>query len=797
MWYDLSSDITGAFRNMRRTPGTSAVIVLTLAFAIGAATIGFTFADFALLRGLPVDDPSRVVSVFTDDPQGSNPRARVSAPDYLDYAARTTTLEKLAVMRDGRAPLIRNGQSQTLTVTYASAELFASMGQAPLRGRVFMTGDDRPGAPPVAVLSHRYWQSEFDRREDVLGRTLQIGREHFTVVGILSPAIEFGNLGETEVWLPLTVTPEAPRDQRNLRFLARLRDGVSFEQAAAEMAAIGDALAHEHPRTNGGWSMRLAPVNDLIGGEGFWVVITLFLLSIALLMAIATANVSNLVMVRTLARARELAVRTALGARRGRIIRQFITEGLVLSLLAAVASLPVAWAGLRGIVAISAEPVFEQLHIDPHELTFVAVLALICPLLFSISPVRTLSRPDLRHVLAMSGRTVTGSTRGRAVLVVVQVALAVVLLTVSSLSLRSMRQLYGAPIGIETAPLLIFSLDFNDVMYPSPEQAGAAAIGARGQLAAMAGVASVAMIDALPVLGDRAPLAITVDNESADPKQARPMAFVTAASGHADRTLGLRMVRGEWWSDGARDVAVVTEAAARRYLGGVDVAVGRFITFAHGDSLVRRRIIGVSNDVANTDRTEAPPARVWVPLDETSRTFTYLLRAAGDPGTLAGPVRSVVAATVPAVPIERLSTFDAALARAASSDYAVIGMLGMFALLALVLASTGLFGVVSYTAAQRTAEFGTRMALGARAADVVRLVVRESAWLLLIGLVIGLAGGVAVGSTMKSVLYGLTPTDPLTLASVSGLLALVTLIATALPAWKASRIDPVIALRTE
>ena len=275
------------------------------------------------------------------------------------------------------------------------------------------------------------------------------------------------------------------------------------------------------------------------------------------------------------------------------------------------------------------------------------------------------------------------------------------------------------------------------------------------------------------------------------------MAFVTAVSGEADRTLGLRMLAGEWWREGARDVAVVSEAAARRYLGGVDGALGRSITFAQGTALVRRRVIGVSSDVAHTDRTESPPARVWVPVDESSRSFTYAVRAGSNPGALISEVRSVVATQAAAVPIEYLSTFDDALARAASSDYAVIAMLGMFALLALVLATTGLFGVVSYAVAQRTAEFGTRMALGARATDVVRLVARESAWLLIIGLAIGLAGGVGVGMTMKALLFGLSPTDPLTLASVSGLLALVTLIATALPAWKASRIDPVVALRAE
>ncbi|MGH9219152.1 MAG: ADOP family duplicated permease, partial [Vicinamibacterales bacterium] len=797
MWFDLASDVKGAFRNIRRAPGTSALIVLTLAFAIGAATIGFTFADFALLRGLPVDDPSKVVSVFANDQQGSNPRARVSGPDFLDYVVRSTTLEKMAVMRDSRAPLIRNGQSQTVNVTLATADLHASMGQTAQRGRTFMPGDDRAGAAPVVLLADHFWRAEFHGRDDVIGRTLQIGRDHFTVVGVLAPEIEFGSVAEVDVWLPLRIDPQGPRDARSLRLLARLKEGVTFERAAAEMAAIGAALANEHPRTNGGWTIRLVPVNDLIGGEGFWVVIALFVLSIGLLMAIATANVSNLVMVRTIARARELAVRAALGARKGRIVRQFVTEGMVLSLLAAGLSLPVAWAGLRAIVAISAEEVFQQLIIDAHELAFIATLALICPVVFSISPIRMLSRPDMRHVLAASGgRGTTASIKGRSLLVVVQVALAVILLTVSSLALRSIRQLYAAPTGMATADLLVFGLDLNDASYPTAELSAAAALATRAELLKLPGVEFVSMMSGLPILGDQMPRALTVDNHVPIAKEAQPTAVVTGISHDAGRALGLRLLAGEWWSEGDRDVAVISGASARRHFGGVEQAIGRFVTVSQDDRLIRARVIGVSSDVANTDRTVAPPARVWLPLDPGARRFAIVVKAQ-NPAALSGSVRTVVATHAPAVPIEYLMTFDAALEQAASSDYAVIGMLAGFAVLALVLASTGLFGVVSYTVAQRTAEFGTRMALGARAVDVVRLVAKESVVLLAIGLAIGLAGGIGVAFAMQSVLYELSPTDPVSIATVIALLSLVTMTATALPAWKASRIDPVIALRAE
>ncbi|MBY0495780.1 MAG: ADOP family duplicated permease [Cyanobacteria bacterium] len=797
--FELRSDIKTAMRSFMRAPGTSALIVMTLAFAIGAATIGFAFADLALFRGLPVDDESKVITVKVDDTHGSMGGAhRVSAPDFLDYQARTRTLHSLAAFRYGRAALISNGQSQTLDVVYTTAAVFAAMGQRAFAGRVFMPGDDRPGAPKVAVVAHRYWKSDMQSRPDVIGRTIQLGRDHYTIVGIASPDMEFGNLGEVVMWLPVTLeTSTSPRDARNLRFLARLNDGVTFEQARAEMSAIGAALAAEYPATNTGWNVTVVPVSDLIGGDGFWVVIALFTLSVGLLIAVATANVSNLVMVRTLARARELAVRTALGARKGRLIRQLLTEGMLLSLFAAIVSVPLAWSALRGIQLYSAEQVFQQLAIDMHEIGFVALLALICPVMFSLSPVRSLSRADLRQVLAAGGsRGATSPGRGRGVLVVVQVALAVILLTVSSLALRSIRQMYAQPLGFDSSRLLVFGLELNDVQYPSIEQARAAASATRDALQATPGVESIDMVTSLPISGDQAPQMLTIDGAVASAQDARPAAVITGASHSLNRTMGLRMLAGEWWSETARDAVVISAEAARRYFGGVDRAVGHRVSLLQGDRTLDARVIGVSSDIANTDRSQQPPPRVFVPLDPSTRRLSFIVRAA-NPGALTPSVRSSVATNAASIPIDYLSTWDDELAREASSDFVIIGMLSGFALLALVLAASGLFGVVSYTVAQRTSEFGTRMALGASAIDVVNLVACDSAKLLVIGLSIGLAGGVGVGFMIRTLLYGLSPLDPLTLASVIALLAAVTVSATALPAWRASRIDPVIALRAD
>jgi putative ABC transport system permease protein len=797
MWLDLSGDLRTAVRMLRRNPGTSGLIIATLALAIGGATIGFAFADFALFRGLPVDDSSRVVSVFASDTHGSNPRARVSAPDLLDYRARTTTLEHLSGMRDGRVALIRNGQSQTLAVSYATANLFAAMGQRPLIGRAFIEGDDLPGAAPVTVLSHHYWRDEMQSRPDAVGRTLQIGRQFVTVVGVLSPDIEFGSIAEVDLWLPMVLSADGPRDARNLRFIARLKPAVTFEQGAAEIAAIGDALASEYPLTNGGWSLRLIPIRELTGGQGFWVVIALFFLSIGLLIAIATANVSNLIMVRAAARVRELAVRTALGARGGRLLRQFMIEGLLLSAIAAILSIPTAWAGLQAIALFNSEAAFQQLRIDWHEIGFVATLALLCPVVFSLASARMIARPDLRQALAsQGGRGSTAATKGRGVLVVAQVALAVILLTASSLAFKSIRGAFGQPLGMSIERLLIFGMEFNDVMYPDPSAARAAADATRDALAALPGVTRVSAVNALPVLGDIGMIAITVDDQRAEAGAPTPTAVVTGARADAGPTLGLSLRAGDWWAEGTTGAAVISETTAVRYFGGIDRAIGRHVSFQAADARVAYQVVGVSSDIAHTDRTLAPPPRVWIPMPPATRRMSFIVEGR-DPAALAGGVRTVAASVAPTVPIEYLQTFTEAIRRAEASDYVIIGVLGGFSVIALLLATSGLFGVVSYTVAQRTPEFGTRMALGASAWDVIRLVARQSLGLALIGLTVGLAGGVGVGFTMGSMLFGTSPADPATLAGVAGLLTLVSLAATALPAWRASRIDPVTALRAE
>jgi putative ABC transport system permease protein len=797
---DLRGDLRTALRMIVRNRGTSSIIVATLAVSIGAASIGFAFADFALFRGLPVDDPSRVVAAFTADTRGNNPRGLVSAPDFLDYRVRTSTLQRVSAYRPGRVPLIRGGQPRTLDAGMVTADFFAAMGQPAIAGRVFAPGDDDEAAPRVALLAHRYWQEAWSARPDAVGGELQIGREIYTIVGVVTPEMEFGNLADYDVWLPMRLNPGMPRDVRDLRVVARLGDDASFAAAAAELEAIGQALAAEHLATNQGLNARLVPVRDLTGGEGFWVVVALFLLSIAFLMLIATSNVANLVMVRAIGRQKELAIRAALGAKRSRLVRQLLVEGLMLSIVAAILAVPVAIFGLELIASI--EPAFSQIRVDEHEGAFVAALALICPLIFTLAPAGAIARGDVRHVLAASGtRGTTALPRGRSVLVIAQITLAVVLLSVSSLAQRSVRQAWNEPLGIQADRIVLFTMEFAEVFYPDPHGASEAARAVGDGVAALPGVEAAAAISAVPVLGNERGSIFAIDGVAPNPGEAQPTAVVAETTTDGATALGLPIVAGEWWGADADarppDVAVVSVHMAERYLGGAVRAIGRRLVVGSAERAKTVRVVGVSGDVRSGDLERDAPPRIWMPLDPSTRRMTFLVKTRSNPEALAPAIRAVAAATAPVVPIEDLATFPDAIARAQSSDVVVVGMLAAFALLSIGLAATGLFGVISHTALQRTPEFGTRLALGARGRDLVRLVMRDTARLVAFGLGIGLLGGVGVGYTMRGLLYRTQPADPLTMAGVAALLIVVALVATLLPAMRAARLDAVEAMRAE
>jgi len=809
-YMNIASDVRLAFRSLHRHAATSAIIIVTLGSAMAASTIGFSVADLALLRGLPVDDGDRVVMVHGIDPRTSNARARLSPANFRDLKSRVTTLSHFAAFQNASATIVDRGIPASLDATRVGADFFAAMGQKPYLGRLYQPGDDEPGRSDLVVLAHQYWSRVFGADRSLVGRSLFIDGRDRMVIGIAAPEIEFADLANVDVWLPLEIPADASRTERVLRTMARLGDGVTIEQARAEVAAISNALALEFPEENSGWQASVVPVADAAFGRGFWVVIALFVTAVTLVIVIACANVANLVLARAMARRREIAVRSALGAGRWRLLRQALVEGIVLSLGSVALAVPCAELGLRAIRSLDSDPVFRQLHLDWHELGLVGIVALAAPILFSVVPTMAAIRLDLRTALQSGGvRIASGAGRGRAVLVAVQLSLAVTLLIAAGLALRTVMNLSKIDVGIRTAGALTFGIDLQSAFDPASadknglaptERQRALVEEARRRLQTVPGVVSVHAFEALPVIANERLTSIAIDDRPLAPGEAAPWAIVNGATPSALEAMDVPLVGGRWLLEQDEHQGIgnvlVGRKAAEMYFGSVESAVGKTFTLAAPSGDRRVEIAGVVADVLTRDLERGAVPRVWTGLQDV-RHITVVVVTHGDPAALSGQVRREMAALAPMTPLEHLDTFDAQLTRYRSTNLVTVGIFAGFAGLALLLAAAGLYGLITYTVAQRVGEFGTRLALGARPRDVLLLVIGQVVRLVGLGLAIGLLAGVAAGYGMRSVLYGVSSTDPVTIVAVTGLMALVALVASIRPAVRAARINLADALRAE
>jgi putative ABC transport system permease protein len=799
--FDLSSDLTSSIRNVLRSPGTSLTIVATLALAVAATTIGFSFADFAILRGMPVDDTRRVVDLRGVDPRQGNTRARLSLPNAFDIRDRMTTLERVAAFQNARATLIEHGTPTSLDVVRTTSDFFAVMGQQPFLGRLFRDEDSRPGAPPVVAMAHHYWKQVLAEDPSIVGKTLMLGTTPHTVVGVVSPEMEIGNLSVIDLWIAIPFEPTGTRADRAYNVVARLKGAASFATAAAEIDAISTGLAADHPDVNKGWRWRMQPINAAMAGQTFWLVIALFILAMTLIMAIASANVANLILVRATARRREMAVRLALGAGRFRVARQLGLEGLLLSMASGAAALPLAELGLRAIRAVDAEPALRQMTIDAHEVTFVAALVVLGPVVFSLAPALVALRGDLHGVLQAGGLRVIGAgSRLRATLVVMQVALASMLLVVAGLALRSQVRLANLDIGVRLERAVTFRAAFD----PQEYSTSASVIGVREalvtRLAAIPGVLSAHVADALPVLSDGRLVSLEIDGQPPAPDGDKPVALQIGVDSTLLAAIGVPLRAGRWLTaDDLRrnaPVALLGRAAAAKYFGDAERAIGRRINAVDRGVSHTYEIVGVTADVLTRDLEIGPQPQLWTPLGD-AREIRFVLTTAGDESAVAPAVRRAAAEVAPMVPLDGLEPYRASYRRSRASDYIIIGIFTSFALLAMVLAATGLYGVISFTVSQRSSEFGTRFALGAQVRDVMGLVLGQALRLVFTGLAIGLGAGILLARAMQAALFDVTPFDPANLATVAGLLIVVTIIASVVPALKAARVDIVQAIRAE
>ena len=799
----LLQDLRIAGRQIAKERAFAAIVVVTLALAIGVNTLTFSFVNFFVFKPLPMKEVPRLVMIYGKHAEYGRDRAQVSYGDFLDWREQSTSFEDLAAARRRTYNLTGAGDPLRVRGFATTASLFTEWGLEAFAGRLIRPEDDRRGAARVALLSHGFWSRQFGADRNVVGRTLRLDGQPYLVVGVLAPAIEIGTLSEIDVWTPLT--PEAdPTDRvvRTLLVTGRLKPGLDVPRAAAEIQALVARQQPDHPATNAGWGAVVMPIRSAMTGANTWLILALLGLAVSLVLAIACANVANLMLARGAVRRRETAVRAALGASRGRLVRQLLTEGAVLAILGGALGVFLAGWGLDVIRSVTFEPFFSLVVLDRRVMAFSAALSLLTPLLFGLVPAFQATAVDLVVALKEGSGSVSGSKRrvfGRNLMVSGQLAMALALLLVAGLVVRAALAMRQVALGFDHHQLVALKTELPEARYPGDAQVRAFKLGLEERLRALPGVTNVATAAGLPVFDPGGSEPLDLEGVVWSQEQARPLALRSVVGVGYFETLRMRTTRGRVFDArddaGTEPAVVINEALATRHFSGRD-PVGQRIRIGAGDA-PWRTIVGVVANILNTEPGQPPLPQAFVPFEQQPvRTLTVLVRTDRVEAVVAA-VRHEMAELDPEQPLYDVKTMERAFFEALASDRVIMGMFVAFAIVALGLATLGLYSLISYLVSQRTREIGVRMAMGARRADILRLVLGQGARLVLAGLGLGLAGGLGLGQLIASTLVGVSPRDPLTFTVVPLLLALIGLVATVLPARRAAGVDPAVVLRGE
>ncbi|HEX7088585.1 MAG TPA: ABC transporter permease [Longimicrobiales bacterium] len=811
-------DVRYALRALRRSPSFSAVAVLTLALGIGANTAIFSVVDAVLLEPLPYAEAERLVMVWEYDRVSGTEREPASIPDYFDLRERSRAFEELAAFTWAYGGLVApEGDPARVKVGAATEELLPMLGVRPVVGRLFTPAEHEPGAPRVAILDEGLWRSRFGSDPAVLGRTIELDGEPYAVVGVAPSgiAVPIGvpvtnaplTPEGTDVWLPFRITPASgERSRHDVLVLGRLRPGATLEAAQADVATVARQLEAEYPRSNHGRGVRVEPLREAAFAN---VERTLLILlgAVGLVLLVACANVANLLLARSAVRAREVAVRAALGAGPRRLLRLFLAESLVLTLLAGGIGAAIAAWGAGPLIALAPPglPRLGDVGVDARVLAFTLAVSLAAAVAFGLVPMFQARSTDLQAALARGGRSGTEGRRGsrfRDALVVAEVALSVVLVIGAGLLIRSLRALRGVDPGFRAERVVKLEFRLPTTRYPQdfarypswPEvQRFYAALLERAR--AVPGVRAAA-------LAAHHPLAQGFTNsfviEGHEPEAgSQPEIPVRPVTPGYFATLGIPLLRGRPLTDrdgpDAPAVLLINDAAAKRYFPGVD-PIGKRIRFWG----VSREIVGVvGNERFHGLAAEAPPA-VYPPLQQTpTGSASLLAQGAADPARLVSALRAVIRELDPQLPVHGITVLDDALSASLARERFATTLLSLFAALAMTLAVIGVYGVLGYAVAQRTRELGIRLALGASPRGVVGLIVRRGMTLALGGIGLGVAAGLAASRLLAGQLFRVTPADPATYAAAAVAAATASLAACWLPARRATAISPADALRAE
>jgi putative ABC transport system permease protein len=807
----LIQDLRFGLRMLAKNPGFTAVAVLTLALGIGGTTAIFSVVNAVVLRPLPYSHPERLMSILSA-PLTAGVGHSASYPDFLDWRTRNHVFDKMAVFRSENFTLIGAGGAQHLSGAVVSADLFSLLDVAPILGRSFLPEDDKSGADAV-ILSYGFWQREFGSDQSVVGRSIDLDGRAYTVVGVVPPGFQFPIQPEpVDLWTTIAVDikPDANgiatwRGAHYLDVIARLRPRVSIAQAQAEMSGIVSVMNEEHPE-NGPRSVGVVPLLNVLVGPARYALLIL-LGAVGCVLLIACANVASLLLAKAATRQQEMSIRAALGASRGRVIRQILTESTLLSSIGGVVGLLL---GLRGVdILIRIVPVdiprLAQVELDGRVLGFTAVVSFLTGLVFGLAPATIGFRSDLAESLKESGRGPSeGKHRARAhgALVVGEVALALVLLVGAGLLLRSFLSLQHVDPGFNADHVLTVRMNSPETY--SLEQQLELFDQIVERVRSLPGVRSASGVFGLPFSEDEAKTVLDIEGRPRAKAERRVTSYLAVAPDYL-RTLGIPLLRGRDFNERdnlkATPVAIINETFARRFFPGED-PIGRRISpgisNGYGDKYPLREIVGVIGDVKLHSLATVSEPQCYVPLAQSPLgLMSLVVRTDGDPLRLVPAVRSSVAAADKNVSPYNIKTLVQLLSQSVARPRFITLLLGTFAALAVVLAAVGLYGLISYSVAQRTHEIGLRMALGAQRADMLRLVIGQGLKLALIGVGIGIVGAIGLTRLLSGLLYGVKPTDPLTFVAVPLLLTFVTLLACYIPARRATKVDPMVALRYE
>jgi putative ABC transport system permease protein len=795
------ADLRYAFRVVSRTPSFAVAVVSVLALGIGATTAIFSIVNAVLLRPLPFEEPDRLVRIFTRTPGPDGGPFELSPGKFYDWQRDARSFEGMAMYQccgPRELALTGTGNARTVRATLVSSGFFEIVRARASLGRVFRPEEDTPGGKHVVILSDRFWKAELGGAGDAIGRTLMLNDEAYTIVGVMpaSASVASWTGMASDIWVPLALTDEqrAARGNHNRDGVARLRRDVDVAQAQAEMDAISARLAREFPQTDGqGWGAVVIPMQEEIVGNSRTMLLML-LGAVGLVLSIACANVGNLLFTRALSRRKEIAIRSALGAGRGRVFQQLLTEALLLAAAGGALGLLLAYGALTSASTLLAGqvPRAEEISIDGRVLLFAVGVSMLTGMLAGTLPAVRAGRSDLNDALKEGGRSDGAIGIGtRHLLIVCEVALSLVLLMGAGVMVQSLLALRHVDTGFDPNNVLTMRVRLVEARYPTAAQRSAFFEAALQRIRALPGVVAAGTIDDLPFADGSGQ---TLAPEGYAPQRvATPVRQISP--GYL-RAMGIPVLRGRDVLDSDADVLLVSQDAAKLYWGADD-PIGRRATLPALSRTTLRQVVGIVGDVTQRNLVEGSTPTVYFYTHEPYGRATFAIRTAVPPATLVQPAVAAIRAIDPEQPVANMQTMVQVLDGKLTSQRFSALLLGVFAGVALLLAAVGIYSVLSYIVRGRSREIGIRTALGARTSDVLCMVIVEGMSPTLVGIAAGTIAALASARVMETLVFGVSASDPLTLAAVAATLALVALMASLVPAYRALRLDPVKVLRAD